>query len=216
MLLRLSGDPVDDPDDEVDEFTLRFLRQDTLPERERSEIDEAVEGVVGMIRFGTGTSPRLFFALGDLLAARGDKHLAARAYVRALDLNHPRPDEVREAFDHVVEVIPGTPDLDEVRADLRDDQQAAAAWVDLFQQYEDGRVRRGDDPNAVGFYDAFYAEHGEARTELGFAISDYTPRNPKHTIALLIAGICLILVTAWRVFREPRHDPRKSRQPTAF
>jgi tetratricopeptide (TPR) repeat protein len=32
------------------------------------KIDKAIEGVVGMIRFGTGTSPDLFYALGDLLA----------------------------------------------------------------------------------------------------------------------------------------------------
>ncbi len=42
------------------------------------------DGVTGMLRFGTDESPDLYFALGDLLALRGDKNLACRAYQRAI------------------------------------------------------------------------------------------------------------------------------------
>ena len=56
----------------------------TLPYR---ELEKAVIGIMGMMKFGNHTSPILLEALGDLLLNKGDdngaRHLAARAYLRA-------------------------------------------------------------------------------------------------------------------------------------
>ena len=179
----------------------------------RTSHDEAIEGVVGMIRFGTGTSPRLFYALGDLLAARGDKHLAAFAYLRALEHDHPRPEEVRAALDDVRVIIGGEPTVDELRADLDRLSAEGTAWVAAFQAYEDRRVRAGDDPTADGFYDAFYAEHGEPRAELGFALNDHLPREPLARVALLLlVGVALVvasLVAAAFIFFRRRAAARR-------
>jgi len=56
------------------------------------------DGIVGMIRFGTGKSAELYLTLGDLLAIRGDKHLAYRAYQRALELDPPAKAYLQEVL----------------------------------------------------------------------------------------------------------------------
>ena len=129
----------------------------------RKSHDEAITGVVGMIRFGTGTSPRLYDALGDLLAARGDKHLAAFAYLRALEHDHPRPAEVREALDAVIGPIGGEPTVEELQVELDRLSAEGRAWTAAYQEYEDDLVRRGVDSQEPSAYAAFYMRHGDPR-----------------------------------------------------
>ena len=128
---------------------------------ENPEVSKAIEGVVGMIRFGTGTSPDLFYALGDLLAARQDRHLAYRAYHRALELNHRNPEQVKHAMEQVKE-------FHEDPSGFRDDviaaeRNAGASWVTQFQAFEDDLVRQGRDPSDTNALAAFYAKHGDPR-----------------------------------------------------
>ena len=88
----------------------------------------AVEGVVGMIRFGTGTSPLLYEALGDLLTARGDQRLAARAYLRAGEFGHPDSARIAVKLQRTVAVIDGT-SAAELRTAFAAEKADAAAWV---------------------------------------------------------------------------------------
>ena len=170
--------------------------------------DDAIEGVIGMLRFGTGTSPHLFYALGDLLAARGDRHLAAFAYLRAIEHDHPRSDEVQEALDQTIELISDEPTADDLRAELDKLSAEAAAWVASFQAYEDARVRAGDDPNAAGFYDAFYAEHGEPVDVLALAAADH---RTSRTVQLLVGfTLALVALAAMRVWSRKRRTAQRS------
>ncbi|WP_164914107.1 tetratricopeptide repeat protein [Aquimarina sediminis] len=60
------------------------LQKDLLP---KEELDKAIKGVMGMMKFGNYNSPVLLEALGDLLMAngwkKGARQLAARAYFKA-------------------------------------------------------------------------------------------------------------------------------------
>ena len=174
-------------------------------------IDHAIEGIVGMNRFGTGTSPHLYYALGDLLAAKGDKHLAGWAYLRAIEFGHPRPEQVEEAFSQATELVSPPVTIKSLQADLDKAKAEAAEWVAAYQAYEDDLVRRGVDTTDETNYAAFYAEHGDARPALGFSLDDHLPRGPNRLIygaILVLAAIpvvlALLLVIAWRRRRRKR------------
>ena len=180
----------------------RPTEDDTLRERasrmrrhpgrdDRPEINAAIAGVVGMIRFGTGTSPHLYYALGDLLAARGDKALAYRAYIRAIELNHPSPEEVRTAAEDVKEVIhePGDLNGEFVRA-----RGAADAWVAAYQAHEARLLAEGRDAEDEAQIAAFYQKHGSPREPLPW-------RRPRLTKERLIVVGGLATVGAYVGFR---------------
>ncbi|WP_298547012.1 hypothetical protein [uncultured Aquimarina sp.] len=61
-----------------------LLKNNTLP---KEELDKAIKGIMGMMKFGNYDSPILLEALGDLLMANGWKNgarqLASRAYFKA-------------------------------------------------------------------------------------------------------------------------------------
>ncbi len=188
----------------------------SAPEDLKAQLQPPIDGIVGMIRFGTGTSPLLYHALGDLLAARGDKHLAVRAYLRALEYDHPRPEQVEQAVDQVFESLRGAT-RSEIASQFAREKQDAADWVAAYQAFEDDLVRRGADLSDESVYEPFYREHGQPRAELGFALSDHLPREPAARATLVAAvvfgGLLLLIVFAlvrWRVQR------RRRRQGAAF
>jgi len=173
--------------------------------RDRPEVAKAIEGVVGMIRFGTGTSPDLFYALGDLLAAREDRHLAYRAYHRALELGHRNPKQVQ----HAMEQVRG---FHEDPHDFRDDVIAAeredgASWVAKFQMFEDDLVKRGRDPGDTKELAAFYAKHGDPRaTPSGFAVASRSAwsrlRNLWYNNPLMLIPIGAAFLLILAIVRE--------------
>jgi hypothetical protein len=176
--------------------------------RDNPKVDKAIEGVVGMIRFGTGTSPDLFHALGDLLAARQDRHLAYRAYHRALELNHRDPAQVKHAMEQVKE-------FHEDPSGFRDDaiaaeRQAGAAWVAQFQAFEDDLLRQGRDPSDATALAPFYAKHGDPRKpppSPGVAVAAWSRlRHLWYTNPLMLipigGALLLIVVIGRKVWRR--------------
>ncbi|MDB5295415.1 MAG: hypothetical protein JWO31_1398 [Phycisphaerales bacterium] len=121
---------------------------------------DVFDGVVGMIRFGTGTSAELYLTLGDLLAASGDKHLAYRAYRRAIDLNHPRQAYLDAMTKALGEYVKNHADLSPEA--VAAERSAADAWVAAYQAHEDGLIRAGGDPDAEAGLAGFYAANGPA------------------------------------------------------
>jgi tetratricopeptide (TPR) repeat protein len=203
-------------DDEYFKFlaTARTGMMDWGGRRDGPEVDKAIEGVVGMIRFGTGTSPDLFYALGDLLSARGDFHLAYRAYRRAIDLGLRDPEQIREAMD-------AARARHEDQSKFADDviaaeQKDGSAWLAAYQAYEDDLLRTGRDVADTAQFAAFYKQHGDPRAKpsnravwIASAISTLR-RNPM-TNFLIVAGIALVIACIARF----RRDRRKRRAATA-
>jgi len=165
------------------------MKRDGRGDADDAEVNDAITGVVGMIRFGTGTSPHLYRALGDLLAARGDKHLSAWAYLRAIEFGHPRADDVGDEAEQVISTIGDEPSLAHVRADLDAAIAEADAWVAAFRQHEDAILRRGDDPMADGAMAGFYAEHGDPRLASPRTVADVLSRDP------VVGGLGILLVS---------------------
>jgi tetratricopeptide (TPR) repeat protein len=150
-----------------------------------------IEGVVGMLRFGTDQSPDLYFALGDLLALRGDKNLAVRAYQRALDLKYPHADAIKKAMEQVkeMEVPRGGLDPAVIAAERAD----AAQWVTAYQQFEDGLVRSGKNTEDENNYAPFYAAHGrELKTNDVFP-GDYANRSIVERMPILTAIVVVLI-----------------------
>ena len=176
-----------------------------------------VDGLVGMVRFGTGTSPDLYFALGDVLAARGDKNLAVRAYQRALDYGHPRPEAVRHAMTEVSEMQVPKGGLDP--AVVAAERVAAGKWVTEYQRFEDDLIRTGRDTEDEANYAPFYATHARLLTTPDEFTSDVTVesvmRKPAHAWAALavafvggVAGLFGLRSLGRRARRLLRRDPR--------
>src|SRR5687767_15734765 len=131
-----------------------------------------------MIRFGTGKSAELYFVLGDLLAYRGDKHLAYRAYPRAVELEHPRSNEIRSFMQQLKEGTERHGEFDEQL--IRRERAEADAWVAAYQQFEDDLIRAGKDPSDEAPYEPFYAQHGRASRAEPAALDDLLPRAREH------------------------------------
>lgn len=116
------------------------------------------DGILGMIRFGTGTSPDLYYALADLLHARGDRNLAYRAYQRALELGHPGREHIRTAMKELTGRMERQDDI-RPKAIARE-RAEAAAWVKAYQDYDDDLIRSGKDVDDEANYADFYKRHG--------------------------------------------------------
>jgi tetratricopeptide (TPR) repeat protein len=162
-------------------------------EASRPEVEHAIEGIVGMIRFGTGTSPNLYHALGDLLAARKDKHLAAWAYLRAIEFGHPEPQLLEDAVDDLRAVIGEEPTRAELRNSLDAAIAEADAWVGAFQAWQAQILRDGRDPTSEANLAGFYAEHGDAGPRLGFAWEDHLPRQPAARTGLIVLAVVAVV-----------------------
>jgi tetratricopeptide (TPR) repeat protein len=192
---------------------VKYLEQPRRPgdgRRDDGKTDAPIEGVVGMIRFGTGTSPHLFHALGDLLAYRGDRHLAFRAYRRSLDLGHPRPDLIQKAIENVKAGVEHHDELSELK--IAAERAAAEAWVKAYQQFEDDLVRAGAPPQSEADYAPFYRAHGTARPAVSAA--DATGNVLRKLLragaaALIGLLVLLALLKLWVVLR------RRTRRTTA-
>jgi hypothetical protein len=139
----------------------RLYHYGKLDPARAATIDHAIRGVVGMIRFGTGTSPHLYFALGDLLAAREDRHLASRAYRRAIELGHPTPDLIRDTIKMVEGPVDGDSGLSETL--IAQERAEAEAWVSAYQKFEDDFLRTNAREPDEADYASFYREHGGPR-----------------------------------------------------
>lgn len=100
-----------------------------------------------------------YFALAELLAAKGERKLAWHAYQRAYDLEHPRSvdillfqDQVRSGATRDSQGEMST--LAHVRLRRR-----AIAWQRAWQAFERERLAAGEDPLAPAALERFRAEH---------------------------------------------------------
>jgi tetratricopeptide (TPR) repeat protein len=158
--------PTTSPEDELwqQEDVLYRLRRNGIRHAPRPAVDAAITGVVGMLRFGPGTSPHLYAALGDLMIARGDLHLAYRAFKRARDNGHPSPTWVDARLEACREGSDSPDGFDD--AQIAAERAAGEAWSLAYQRFEDDLVRRGvavDDAALAPFYET----HGGRSESLG-------------------------------------------------
>lgn len=159
------------------------------------ELDAAIKGVLGMMRFGTHSSPVLLEALGFLLAAielqetHDAKMLSSRAFLMAA-----RQAETPEAKDAYRALAPSvlhmqTPSrgteqitLEEVEETFQRELADAESWYADLRSKEIRWVRESDDPEAE--FDKLYSEEPLVADSGGEPI---TLMLPLPVMALLVA-----------------------------
>jgi tetratricopeptide (TPR) repeat protein len=114
---------------------------------------DVLQGLVGMIRFGSGEkSQHLWFSLGISLAWSGHKNLAIRAMRRAELLGHPL---AREHAVALLRTIKAYADKDggweKVRAELDAEWAKGQAWVQETQREEEALLAQGKEKQVFGY-----------------------------------------------------------------
>ncbi len=122
------------------------------------ELDKALKGVLGMMRFGNFDSPVLLEALGDVLSSgsqeRDARHLASRAYLAALSAS--REPETRSEYRQLADSALAThmtsnskrPKLSVLESEFRREVADAKKWSSTIAADERTWIRKGLDPEA--------------------------------------------------------------------
>ena len=176
----------------------------------------AVEAIVGMTRFGTGRSPDLYYALGNLLVLRGDKQLAYRAYQWAVDHGHPQAEQIKRLQRSLREFVYDYEgkSIDVIAADIESERIDAAEWVAAYRRYEDDLIRAGRDVRDEASYAAFYAEHGRASDPPPVTLAERLTPSPLIRqgapillfLGVILGGIGLALYLLLRLTRPLRRS----------
>ncbi|MCB9914637.1 MAG: hypothetical protein H6828_05740 [Planctomycetes bacterium] len=157
--------------DEVPNFwTFVRDRRGVAEGQEAAEVERAVKGVLGMMRFGHHDSPILCEALADLLLAEWDvdaKRLAARALLLASQrVEDPaaRAAYRERAEDALSEQTPNprahrSMTLEELEPKLRAELAEAEAWWAELAANEARWIEAGEDVDAR-FHETYYAPAG--------------------------------------------------------
>ncbi|QJW96570.1 hypothetical protein [Frigoriglobus tundricola] len=176
-----------------------FLRpKDSVEPVARAEIEAAVKGITGMMKFGKHDAPVLLEALGVLLVHReydnehDAKQLATRAFLKASYEVPEGPARVlyrRMAARALSMQTSGQNSnemsLEQVEADFRKELDEGRAWYADLRERELSWIRDGKDPEAE--FDRLY----EAEPEVsGMDVSD--PLTPPDRLRLFLTAAAAV------------------------
>ena len=188
---------------------------------EHEEVQAAVKGIIGMMKFGKHDAPVLLEALGALLSHRewnidhDAKQLAARAFLKA---SYEVPEEpvrvlYRRMAARAVSMQISARDskeisLEQVEADFRKELEEGRAWYADLRERELSWIRDGKDPETE--FDKLYEVEPEVS---GMDVRDpLLSVNDRQKIAVFMAGavvlgamVCLVIVVRW--IRRDRPEP---------
>ena len=139
---------------EPDRYLFVMNPKKTILRKEVPELPKDVlQGLVGMIRFGSGEkSQHLWFSLGMSLAWSGHKNLAIRAMRRAELLGHPLAREHAGELLRTIKAYAGRHDeWDKVAAELDAEWAKGQAWVQEKQRQEDALLAKGKEKQVFGY-----------------------------------------------------------------
>lgn len=168
-----------------DAFVLK--RQNTRSKDRPAEIQKAIKGVLGMLRFGNYRSPILLEALGDLLMVsywqKDAKMLAARAYLKAAyEAQDPAAkasyrQQAEEVLDRQV-----ARNLEQVEAELKREIAQGEAFYAGIEADETAWAAAGEN------LDQRYGEKYYRQPELTVDHTNY-PADPEKRAVLLLMSI---------------------------
>jgi len=202
-----------------------FLRQRLeIEDLSKADLQRAVKGILGMMRFANHDNPLLLEALGDILQERGNRHwmheidakrLAARAYLKASCQvkNQAASDAYRKLAEEVLWDQTANQkshiqlELAELEAEFKAEVADADKWYAKLKKKELGWIRNGKDADAE--FDRLYAAEPQALGEIGDDFDD----KKKEDIAivaepatleskvLIVLGFLSVLLLAAMVLR---------------
>jgi tetratricopeptide (TPR) repeat protein len=186
-----------------------------------SELQKAVTGVLGMMRFANFENPILLEALGDLLLTGRDptvdaKRLAARCYLKA---SYVTDDPVtktsyRQLAECAIEFQTQGPynriqlPLPELEHDFQEELADAKTWYEDVKAHELGWIHDGKDADAE--YDRRYRYEPAAADVRPFIIDE-----PALPFVVLGGGIVILIAAVWfiRRYNLPVRRPPPRRGP---
>jgi tetratricopeptide (TPR) repeat protein len=177
---------------------------------QKEQLQAAVKGVLGIIRFGNHDNPKVLAALGSLLCFyHGEapdydaKALAARAYLKAANLSkdETQRNRFRELARMAISLQFGL-ELETVEAEFRRELDDANKWYEELRQRELDWIAAGTDVDAE--FAKLYAEEPASLQTRSEGNLDHTSRHRRgeqRILALLIGGpIVLLAVLIGGVF----------------
>jgi tetratricopeptide (TPR) repeat protein len=186
-----------------------------------AELQKAIKGVAGMMRFGHHDSPILLEAMGDLLLSVGDmsdaKRLATRAYLKASFESDDQ--SARQAYTQLAEAALQMQttssfshkqlSITDLTQQLQQEIQQAERWYHDVKSRELTWIAEGGDVDAQ--YAAYFYEEPAVNPTTGYLFND---RN-RWPILALIVSILLLLASPFAVRRFLTSAIRSDTVPSA-
>ncbi|AXT57242.1 hypothetical protein J8L88_01560 [Aquimarina sp. MMG015] len=170
----------------------------------KEELQKAIKGVMGMMKFGNYDSPILLEALGDLLMASGWKsgarQLAARAYFKAS--YHSKEKATKELYDQKIALTlyyqytkrrGNRFTIDELEKSLKEEITEGTAYYEKIRKDEIRWIELGKDPE-IEFSKKYYQEPSlgtliqEASTSIDIVENNYQKYKPDETTHLKLSS----------------------------
>lgn len=176
-----------------------FVLEHRYNENKTAEIQAAVKGVLGMMRFGHYDSPILLKALGDLLTSEhrdtDAKMLGARAYLKA---SYSAPNQeaaaaYRKMAVQAIEMQAGR-ELEEIEAELKNEMAQARKLADQIAADEQAWIDQGLDLDAE-----FAKKYFDAPTLRDKHVA-WGPLSPAVHATLLLSGLLAGLLAFVAIF----------------
>ena len=185
-----------------------FVLEHRYNDDKTAEIQAAVKGVLGMMRFGHYDSPILLKALGDLLTSEhrdtDAKMLGARAYLKA---SYSAPNQeaaaaYRKMAVQAIELQAGR-ELEELEAELKSEMAQARELADQIAADEQAWIAQGLD------LDAEFAKKYFDAPNLRDKHVAWGPLSPDVRVTLLLSAllaglIAFVALFVWAVKRALR------------
>ena len=188
---------------------VRFLHENRKGSNPEQEISAAIQGILGMMRFGDHRSPVLLEILGDLLTGEDDerdnKQLAARAYLQAAAGTAPRIQRQYEGFAAQtlsLQLIDGNSNESFEKVKLQLDSEVAEAkhWFQAVVSDEQRWIAAGIDVDAA-FSKKYFQDPVVGQTEPTMPDAYWLTVGTVVATAA-IAGFCVVLVACNRARRR--------------
>lgn len=231
-----TGFPMQDvPQDKFAEpqnFRKVVLRQEKADQDYRpkfGQIEPAVKGVLGMMRFADHDNPLLLEALGDLLSSdHGEnpavdaKRLAARCYLLAsykmTDDNAKSRYRTLAARALELQMVQGTDQelsgdkkLVAIEAELKGETADAAAWYAGVREKEIAWIESG--ANVEEEFDRLYQQDPTSVTTSPEPLLTHDQQVIASIVGAIAGLLAAVIVAIWGLYRLGRYLDRKPNEP---
>ena len=189
-----------------------LMDRELSPAQQKAEIDKAIKGVLGMMRFGHHDSPVLLESLGDLLLANWHedaKRLAARAYLKAAyEVEGQDPQQAyhkiaRESLKLQTVAAQSTTELklDQLEALFQTELTEADTWYANVRNAELEWIKAGIDVDAA-FTEKYYVQPTSPTAGTSSSAPWISPR-----LVIVCIAITGVIATVTLVSKRRRPPP---------
>lgn len=206
--------PETNPHSGISRFASFLAKQFTDGERKylkRPEVDEAIRGVTGMMRFSRYDSPVLLDILGQLLEIDEANRMAARCYLMAahkLEVDHPEKADAYRALartamkkQHIDRSSMKTAPFAPLAKRLEKEIAEGESWFNELVANEQKWIEAGDDVEAR-FEETYRYEPELAGLVTTPKLGSYFPTNRPFLLPLAIVTALLAIGSALFLYRR--------------